>query len=62
MNCVHFALHDYSRVVAAITDAPSIKKYLDGVGENSDPPILKPARPPPQTEFDYLAKASATAD
>ena len=50
------------RIVAAITDAPSIKKYLDGVGENSDPPIPKPARPPPQIEFDWLAKASATAD
>jgi len=41
------------RIVAAITCAFSIKKYLDGVGESSEIPVLKPARPPPQTEFDY---------
>jgi hypothetical protein len=53
MNCVHFALHDYSRVVAAITDADSIKRYLDGVGLSSELPVLNPARPPSQIEFEY---------
>jgi hypothetical protein len=41
------------RIVAAITDGASIKKYLDGVGLPSVIPEIKPARPPPQTEFDY---------
>ncbi|MBN2528985.1 MAG: hypothetical protein JXR76_21530 [Deltaproteobacteria bacterium] len=42
------------RLVAAITDGASIKKYLDGVGLPSEPPIPMPARPPPQEEFDYF--------
>ena len=41
------------RIVAAITDQASIKKYLDGVGLSSEPPVLKPARPPPQLDFEY---------
>ena len=41
------------RLVAALTDPTSIKKYLDGVGLPSGIPELKPARPPPQLDFDY---------
>ena len=41
------------QMVAAITDGASIKKYLDGVGLSSEPPVPIPARPPPQEEFDY---------
>ena len=41
------------RIVAAVTDPISIKTYLDGVGIPSDPPILKPARPPPQADLDW---------
>ncbi|MBN2527265.1 MAG: transposase [Deltaproteobacteria bacterium] len=41
------------RMVAAITDGISIKKYLDEVGLPSEPPVPEPARPPPQEEFDY---------
>ena len=33
--------------------------HLDGVGIPSDPPILKPARPPPQTELDWDDDLSA---
>ena len=40
-------------MVAAITDGISIKKYFDGVGLPSEPPVPEPARPPPQEEFDY---------
>jgi hypothetical protein len=40
-------------MVAAIVDGASIKKYLDGVSLPFDPPMLLPARPPPQAEFDY---------
>jgi hypothetical protein len=41
------------RVVAAITDRASIRRYLDGVGLSSELPEIKPARPPPQIEFEY---------
>jgi hypothetical protein len=41
------------RIVAAITDQASIRRYLDGVGLPSEIPEIKPARPPPQIEFDY---------
>jgi len=41
------------RIVAAITDAVSIKTYLDGVGLTSEIPEIKPARPPPQMDFEY---------
>lgn len=41
------------RAVAAITDAASIKTYLDGVGLPSKTQRPHPARPPPQTEIEY---------
>jgi hypothetical protein len=41
------------RVIAAITDPASIKRYLDGVGLHAEIPQIKPARPPPQLEFEY---------
>jgi hypothetical protein len=41
------------RIVAAITDSASIKRYLDGVGLPSELPEIKPARPPPQLELEY---------
>ena len=44
------------RIVAAITDTASIKRYLDGVGLPSEIPKIKPARPPPQLDFEYEAE------
>jgi hypothetical protein len=41
------------RIVAAIADRASIKRYLDGVGLPSEIPEIKPARPPPQLDFEY---------
>ena len=41
------------RIVAAVTDPASIKRYLDGVGISSEIPEIIPARPPPQIEFEY---------
>jgi len=41
------------RIVAAITDRLSIKRYLDGVGLSSEIPEIRPARPPPQLDFEY---------
>ena len=41
------------RLVAAITDTASAKRYLDGVGLPSEIPSLAPARAPPQLDFDW---------
>jgi len=41
------------RIVAAVTDFVSIKRYLDGVGLPSEIPEVKPARPPPQLDIEY---------
>ena len=40
------------QIVAAVTDARSIGRYLEGVGLPSRAPPIAPARPPPQQEFD----------
>jgi hypothetical protein len=50
-TCVHCG--GQMRMVAAITDRTSVKKYLDGVGLPSNLPQIAKARPPPQAEFDY---------
>lgn len=61
-TCPHCA--GRMRIIAAVTDPASIKKYLDGVGLPSEIPEIKSARPPPQLEleFDHLAGASAQED
>jgi len=41
------------RIVAALTDRDSVRRYLEGVGLSADIPSLAPARAPPQMEFDY---------
>jgi len=38
---------------SAITDHSSIKRYLEGTGLKSTPPQPKPAKPPPQHEFEF---------
>ena len=41
------------RIVAAVRDPASVKRYLDGVGLPSALPEIKPARPPPQLDMEY---------
>lgn len=41
------------RIVAALTEPSSIRRYLEGVGLSPDLPKLAPARAPPQQEFDF---------
>jgi len=41
------------RVVAAVTDPDSIRRYLEGTDQTADPPLLLPARASPQTELDF---------
>ena len=43
------------RLIAALTDPASIRRYLDGVGLPIEPPPLMPPRPPPQQEWDFVA-------
>jgi hypothetical protein len=40
------------RIIAALTDEVSIRRYLTGVGLVSEPPPIAPARPPPQRELE----------
>lgn len=49
--CIHCG--GKMRIVAALNDPASIKKYLDKVGLPLSAPEIAPARPPPQTELAY---------
>ena len=46
------------KIVAAVTDARSVRRYLEGVGLPSRAPPIAPARPPPQQEFDLELSVS----
>jgi hypothetical protein len=41
------------KVIAVITDPPSIRRYLEGTGYSAAIPEIAPARAPPPEEFDY---------
>jgi len=41
------------KIVAAVTDPASVRRYLEGTGQASEPPTLAPARAPPQQELDF---------
>jgi hypothetical protein len=41
------------RIVAAITDKPSIERILIHIGETPRPPPITPARGPPEWEWDF---------
>ena len=43
------------RLIAALTDEISIRHYLTGVGLAAVPPPIAPARPRPQTAFEFTA-------
>ena len=45
----------HMRIIAALTEPRSIQAYLVGVGLPSRAPPIAPARPHPQSEFDYAA-------
>jgi len=47
------------KIVAAVTDKGSIRKYLEGVGLPARAPPIAPPRPHPQHEFDLDYAASA---
>jgi hypothetical protein len=41
------------RLIAALTDPHARRTYLDGVGLDSRPPPIAPARRHPQSDFDF---------
>ena len=41
------------KIVAAVTDPSSIRRYLEGTGQSASIPEIAPARAPPQLEMDY---------
>jgi hypothetical protein len=46
------------RIIATLTEAASIRRYLEGVGLPPDPPTIAPPRPPPQRELKLLLATS----
>jgi hypothetical protein len=49
------------KIVAAVTDAGSIRKYLQGVGLTARAPPIAPARTQPQHQFDIIDCAASAA-
>jgi len=45
------------RIIAFILDPPVIERILLHVGEPVEPPVILPARAPPQAEMDYGQEA-----
>ncbi len=41
------------KIVAFITETDTIEKILEHIGEPTEPPIISPARDPPQADFDF---------
>jgi len=41
------------RIISFIQDRHSIRKILNYINEPSEPPVISPARGPPEMEFDY---------
>jgi len=41
------------KVITAVTDPDSVRRYLEGTGQTADLPLLLPARASPQTELDF---------
>jgi hypothetical protein len=50
------------KVIAVITDPPSIRRYLEGTGHSPEIPSIAPARAPPQLEMDYADCDCADCD
>ena len=41
------------RIIAFVLDPPVIERILDHIGEPTAPPMILPARSPPQAEMDF---------
>ena len=41
------------RIIAFVLDPPVIERILDHIGEPTTPPMILPARSPPQAEMDF---------
>ena len=50
------------RIVAALTDSASVRRYLEGTGQSAEIPEIAAARAPPQLEMDYSDYDSADND
>jgi hypothetical protein len=48
------------RIIAFVLDRPEIERILEHIGEPTQPPVVLPARSPPQLEFGF-DQAIATA-
>jgi hypothetical protein len=50
------------RIMAAVTDPASIRRYLEGTGQSAEVPTLAPARAPPQAELDFDCYSDVEVD
>ncbi len=52
------------RLIAFIMEPPVVAKILTHIGEPTEPPVVLPARAPPQVEmdFDQVARANEWPD
>jgi hypothetical protein len=41
------------RIIAFVLERPVIERILEHIGEPTRPPAVRPARPPPQGEFQF---------
>jgi len=41
------------RIIAFVLERPVIERILDHIGEPTAPPVILPARSPPQAEMDF---------
>ena len=50
------------RIIAFITDPPTIERILTHIGETPNPPPVLPARGPPQQELEFDQTANMPED
>jgi len=50
------------RIVAAVTEPASVRRYLEGTGQSAEAPTLAPARAPSQAELDFDCEADFDQD
>jgi hypothetical protein len=50
------------KIMAALTEPSSVRRYLEGVGLSAKIPEISPARAPPQLEMDTADRDYADQD
>ena len=59
LSCAHCG--EPMRIIAFVLDGPVIERILTHIGEPTLPPVMRPARSPPQAKMDF-DQVAATAE